>query len=674
MTTISDYDMLRLEAPRDFLQITDGTAPVEEAVELLNPAVWVRSLVRQQQQAEEDLQRLAEACGDTIDRTDSRILRVERAYQTLADGTRYLYDRVTANEEIAEGWVRSELAVAANAYQTFAREIWQAIIDKTKEADQRQICQATQLARVNDALAFLGEANIARSQHLATFQGNVEIWAADHQRRVAALEKQLQEAIQGIATRIPIPPSPPRHQARPQPWRSPARPSSTSIADALQRLTTLPEAPRDPRRQRPPAIPRTPSPPHQRPPMFGGGIGGPPGPPRRPPAPPHRSPTPPGRSTSPQPPSLTPQQLVQLVSEGVARAQIYAPPRTERPLISRLKMTNPETFDGKTTTPFNTWWKSVTKYLSFYPETGDQQKIAWVGTLLTGTAKAWDIHRYDTLGENDTWVNYSAAIRAEYVDTREAANAQLKLSQLRYTGDIRAYLTEFRALNNYARATGEGLQEKVDLAMPDSVLDMRFAHYLGEFADDEGFLQATYQAALQVEKKKALKQAKEAMKATGATIGRGGSDNTGRQGNNPRAATRGQEKPEPRAEARREIRSRRKDEWESTAAALNGVPQNEIDAHKKNRDNCWRCGRKGHRTFDCFSFQTVQGTALAPAPWKAAAVHENPHTAGSAKKRGHDEEDPEPQPAKQQKVAAVEEMTTDIPLWADQDASENSDF
>jgi len=175
-------------------------------------------------------------------------------------------------------------------------------------------------------------------------------------------------------------------------------------------------------------------------------------------------------------------------------------------------MTNPEPFDGKPTTPFNPWWKSVTKYLSFYPDTGDQQKIAWIGTLLTGTAKAWDLHRYDTMGENDSWSQYAKAIRAEYLDTREAANAQLKLSQLKYTGDIRAYLTEFRALNNYARATGEGLQEKIDLAMPDSVLDMRFSHYLGEFADDEGFLQATYQAALQVEKKKALKTARETMK------------------------------------------------------------------------------------------------------------------------------------------------------------------
>ena len=68
---------------------------------------------------------------------------------------------------------------------------------------------------------------------------------------------------------------------------------------------------------------------------------------------------------------------------------------------------------------------------------------------------------------------------------------------------------EFRALNLYARATGESLQEKVNLPMPESVMDMRFAHYLEDFADDEGFLQATYQAALQVEKKKTLRLARE---------------------------------------------------------------------------------------------------------------------------------------------------------------------
>jgi len=73
-------------------------------------------------------------------------------------------------------------------------------------------------------------------------------------------------------------------------------------------------------------------------------------------------------------------------------------------------MENPDKFDGKNTTSFNQWWEAVTMLLGFYPETVDRQKIAWIGTLLTDTAKSWHLNRYRDLGEADTWVNYAAAI------------------------------------------------------------------------------------------------------------------------------------------------------------------------------------------------------------------------------------------------------------------------
>jgi len=127
--TSSDFNMLRLEAPRDMFQITDGTATAEQVVELANPAVWVRTLVRQQKQVEDDMRELIGLCSNTIDQTDQRMRRIEYAYQTLAEGTRYVYDQVNANQEIEEVWVCSELAAAANAYQTFTRNVWQAIIE-----------------------------------------------------------------------------------------------------------------------------------------------------------------------------------------------------------------------------------------------------------------------------------------------------------------------------------------------------------------------------------------------------------------------------------------------------------------------------------------------------------------------------------------------------------------
>jgi len=151
-------------------------------------------MVRQQKQVERDLRQLTKLCGNTIDKTNQRMVRIEEAYQTLGEGTSYVHDRVHANEGIAETWVRTKLVNPTNAYQTLAQNVWQAILECTNKDNQWQICQATQLTRVNDALAFLVEANAAWSQHLATFQGNVELWAADHQRKISQVGEELRQA------------------------------------------------------------------------------------------------------------------------------------------------------------------------------------------------------------------------------------------------------------------------------------------------------------------------------------------------------------------------------------------------------------------------------------------------------------------------------------------------
>jgi len=85
-------------------------------------------MVRQQRQAEFNLKQLTELYSNTIDRTDQRIQPIEQDYYVLAEGIRYVYDRVNANEKIAEEWIRSELAHAVNAYQTLAQKVGQAIV------------------------------------------------------------------------------------------------------------------------------------------------------------------------------------------------------------------------------------------------------------------------------------------------------------------------------------------------------------------------------------------------------------------------------------------------------------------------------------------------------------------------------------------------------------------
>jgi len=649
----TDFNMLRLEAPRDVLQITDGTEQAEQTLEVANPATWLRALAKQQKQAEQDLGQLVHLCGNTIDHADQRIQQIEQAYRDLSEGTRYVYDWLSANERITGDWIQSELASVASAYQAFAHNVWGAIIERTQEADQKHVGQATQLTRLNDSISFLAEANVARSQHLANFQGNVELWAEEHQKRadeqwqrVEYLEHQLQEAreearrqaeaLQLLATRIPVPetPRPPAPASEspppePTPWRSPVRATTSSLADALQQLRAEPPGSPSPDTQRPPVPPRpvrrnrppAVSPAPERNPMFGGG-GMPPHPPRRPlPAPPSPSPPPTPR---PAQRTLTTEELARTIARAVAeRVAAVAPaapaPAAARINTSRLKMKNPEPFNGKNTTNFNQWWESVTMYLGFYPETVDRQKIAWIGTLLTDTALSWHLHRYRDLGDTDTWVNYSAAIRAEYHNDREAADAQQKLGQLRYQGCIRTYITELRSLNNFARANGESLLEKVDLAMTDAILDTRFSQNEGEFTDHDDFLRATYRAGIQVEKRKALRATRELVRAAAPpkteAPRRTPSSKPTNTGEKPKDHP---QKGAPRTD--RKTQYNQPGHWVSKDAALAGVPAKEQEEYGKSSDNCWRCGRGGHRTYECFAGSTQKGTTLPPAPWRVSAV------------------------------------------------------
>jgi len=278
--------MLRLEAPRGLLQITNKEESQEEALEIVNPVRWMRAMANHQQQAELDLRQLLDVCGNTMDRTDRYIRRIEAAYTHLAQGAQYVYEQLEAKELISGDWVRNELMVAANAYQAFTRQVWEAIIERTATEEVQRMHQATQVALMHDTVAFLSEANLARNTHLAEFQGNVEKWTANHQqkvnvlekqgnedrKRMAELERQLAESraeLTRIATTVPLPASP---QRRAQP-------------EVLTHLTLgSPVLGGTEKRRRLPAIPA--------PPATGGGGGQPPrGPPRRP-APPSPSPAP----------------------------------------------------------------------------------------------------------------------------------------------------------------------------------------------------------------------------------------------------------------------------------------------------------------------------------------------------------------------------------------------
>jgi hypothetical protein len=127
--TSSDIDMLRLEAPATRLQITDGQTATGPVVEIARPASWLRALVAQHEQAQIDLRQLYQICGGQFDQTNAQMQLIERAYDTLYRGTQYIYEQAGHQQEASREWMHTELSRAANAYQTFSQEVWQAIVD-----------------------------------------------------------------------------------------------------------------------------------------------------------------------------------------------------------------------------------------------------------------------------------------------------------------------------------------------------------------------------------------------------------------------------------------------------------------------------------------------------------------------------------------------------------------
>lgn len=657
----SNIDMLRLEYPRNIDDIYNDTEPNNDTVDIPDPANWLRQLVHQHQQAQSDLQRLREVCGGQFDRNDRRIRAIERNYETLFESIRYIYEQAQADGRASHEWMQTELMAAANASQNFTLEVWQTIVAKSQETDQRTLYQTMQITRINDALTLLQTADLQRNQEQATFRQSLGDWAEKQQAATAQLaadQQQLRTEAETLRAEVDSAQAAIRQVTETLPTRrrwvpsylqaAPAAGPSRRVRPTALEVTEGDSPPRTPRRPIGRAI-RSPSPrpddddnEEERPRLR-------------------------TRIRAPITEDEREERLARVVAQTIASTlagqtnQDAAPPGpsdARAPRVARLKLDNPEKFDGKPKTPFRAWWDSVRDYIRFYPETTGIQRIAWVGTLLTDEAKEWHQARRRLVGDGDSWNAYSEALQDEYLDPREAATAFNQLSALRYKGDIKAYLTAFRALNIHARVTGEALQSKVNMALPLEIIDMRFAQNPRLFTEDEPFLVATYEAGRHWENRNLLAKEKTAVErgtgsgnhsSTGKASGKGHKESAKGKGDTsqPRQPSIGQA-----------AKSALGKIWKGLRDAFNGVPQDEIDEHKKNPHGCWRCGRDTHGTYQCYARTTIKGTTLPEAPGQTSAV---------STKRKRDEVVP---------VAAgatEEESTQDIPpCWVE--TSEEEDF
>jgi hypothetical protein len=99
--------------------------------------------------------------------------------------------------------------------------------------------------------------------------------------------------------------------------------------------------------------------------------------------------------------------------------------------------------------------------------------------------------------------------------------------------------------------------------------------------------------------------------------------------------------------------------------AMVGVNPGEAEEYRAARVGCWRCGRDGHQSTECFAKTTKRGTPLPAAPTAAAATG----------KRKHEEEDDAAEDPAPKRADAITTMTQDddereVPLW-EEDSEED---
>jgi len=525
--------------------------------------------------------------------------------------------------------MQTELMRNAGAAQKFTHDVWAAIIQRHQEKTNEDLNCDTLVLRLKDAIQFLQVTSQQRLEEQATWNANCKKWAQDQQDATAKLAAQQQilqaqvSALLSLAANArntkptflqsAVPPPVPRATGSISSLPGATRPLPPPAAAAGQG----PPPPWPPRR-RSQMISRSPSP--------------------SPPPSPLVLPLPPSSSRGYSPPlqerqtlGLGPARLYQFTLEELRDIVTHTVQATQRVLqlapnakVAKLKLKDPKRFDGKPTTPFTSWWESVIQFISFYPDSTNAQRIAWIGTLLSGTALDWHQHRRCTTGDRDIWALYATHLQAEYCDRQEGVNAQRKLRKLEYKGDIKAYLTEFRALNIHARYTGETLQEKINLAMPRTIIDMRFTHHMGGFLDDEHFLTATYEAGVHVEQRKALEELRGRKKETGQKDAPGKDSGKSRKGQEEKEGPKQLEKADLGGKTERSGFGQ-PGHGKTKEEALVGVPTKERKEYRSSKDNCWGCGQAGDKTFECYVGTTTGGTMLPTAPWRGASSAKRKH-------------------------------------------------
>lgn len=337
-----------------------------------------------------------------------------------------------------------------------------------------------------------------------------------------------------------------------------------------------------------------------------------------------------GGSQRPQPPTSGTPARVQLPEQPASESHTAAESQTATARttnvaqhVPTLRLNKPPTFDGKDCSKFRSWWMSMESYLSLHHATShtDQFLISYVGTFLEGPAKEWHQERADSLkdrGVPDQWDKFCKDLKRRFTDPAQRDKDANKMMQLKYNGDISAYLTRVRDLNRTLRWSGPMFQSFIKSRIPKKIVEMIYNHRGKIPKDDAEFLKEVKRAGLvyesmlldsSVAEKEQSGSAKEQSKADRRK------EHTSSASSSQPSKKRGQKASAPG--------SSKDQTWSSVKEALQGVDQADIDKRKKAKVSCWRCGRNTHGTLNCYAKRDVDGKDLpspSSPPTKAPAV------------------------------------------------------
>lgn len=346
--------------------------------------------------------------------------------------------------------------------------------------------------------------------------------------------------------------------------------------------------------------------------------------------------TPPNRESARQH-IVVPQEWLDSVLDRLTRA------------TPTIQVNKPPTFDGSDLSKFRSWWMSMESYLSIHDTSRmtDEQRIYWVGMSLTSKAHGWHYQRDRTMraaGQKDTWDDYCKALRQRFTDPAQKQRDYSEMRDLKYKGDISAYLTRIQDLNLTAQCSGVALQNLILANIPDQIYDLMHAHH-GEIPqEDDMFLEAVKRAGLSYERKLAnrtlIKREPSAWTKEQSKSDRRGEQSSTSSTNSPAQTNR----------QRASATTNTKDQtWPSMKEALQGIAQADVDKRKKAKVSCWRCGRDNHRTLNCYAKRDLDGKDLPSPPSKApkvAGVKRRTQDTAEAAEDTSDQEQPAPKTAK----------------------------